>query len=126
VEPVRAVARGYIQDRLNNPIHVPKHGTVKAVRLEAPPPSWSAASCKPIAAVPRRTPRRRGGSDITPFTDEQVNRIATTEPTLRDMLQQFRHSSTTSFTGREPGGGGRRQESGDRRQESGIRSQESS
>src|SRR5205823_7214796 len=28
---------GYIQDRLNNPVHVPKHGTVKAIRLEAPP-----------------------------------------------------------------------------------------
>ena len=29
---------GYIQDRLNNPIHVPNHGTVKALRLEAPSP----------------------------------------------------------------------------------------
>ena len=28
---------------------------------------------------------------IFPFTDEQVIRIARTEPTLRDMLQQFRH-----------------------------------
>src|SRR5205807_6100763 len=28
---------GYIQDRLNNPIHVPEHGTVKSLRLEAPP-----------------------------------------------------------------------------------------
>ena len=28
---------GYIQDRLNNPIHVPGHGTIKALRLEAPP-----------------------------------------------------------------------------------------
>src|SRR6266404_4014330 len=29
---------GYIQDRLNNPVHVPGHGTIKALRLEAPPP----------------------------------------------------------------------------------------
>src|SRR5207248_10060609 len=29
---------GYIQDRLNNPIHVPEHGTVKSLRLEAPAP----------------------------------------------------------------------------------------
>src|SRR5439155_13782684 len=29
---------GYIQDRLNNPIHVPGHGTLQALRLEAPPP----------------------------------------------------------------------------------------
>src|SRR5262249_29905022 len=28
---------GYIQDRLNNPVHVPGHGTLKALRLEAPP-----------------------------------------------------------------------------------------
>src|SRR5207245_9935539 len=30
---------GYIQDRLNNPIHVSGYGTVKALRLEAPPPA---------------------------------------------------------------------------------------
>src|SRR6185369_1110570 len=29
---------GYIQDRLNNPVHVPRHGTIKAIRLEAPAP----------------------------------------------------------------------------------------
>src|SRR5205823_9317981 len=29
---------GYIQDRLNNPVHVPRHGTIKALRLEAPAP----------------------------------------------------------------------------------------
>src|SRR5947209_9674578 len=28
---------GYIQDRLNNPVHVQGHGTVKSLRLEAPP-----------------------------------------------------------------------------------------
>src|SRR5437773_10235572 len=28
---------GYIQDRLNNPVHLPGHGTIKALRLEAPP-----------------------------------------------------------------------------------------
>src|SRR5438128_1465891 len=28
---------GYIQDRLNNPVHVAGHGTIKALRLEAPP-----------------------------------------------------------------------------------------
>src|SRR5437763_14147088 len=27
---------GYIQDRLNNPVHVPRHGTIQALRLEAP------------------------------------------------------------------------------------------
>src|SRR5207245_11326459 len=29
---------GYIQDRLNNPVHVPQHGTIKTLRLEAPSP----------------------------------------------------------------------------------------
>src|SRR5262249_49786775 len=28
---------------------------------------------------------------LFPFTPEQVDRVARTEPTLRDMLQQFRH-----------------------------------
>ena len=84
---------GYIQDRLNNPVHVPKHGTVKAIRLEAP-----------AADLVRRVVEARlrpclgelppGGEpvpEIFPFVDEQVTRIARTEPTLRDMLQQFRH-----------------------------------
>jgi hypothetical protein len=84
---------GYIQDRLNNPVHVPKHGTVKAIRLEAP-----------AADLVRRVVEARlrpclgelppGGEplpEIFPFGDEQVTRIARTEPTLRDMLQQFRH-----------------------------------
>ena len=30
-------------------------------------------------------------STIWPFTEEQLDRIARTEPTLRDMLQQYRH-----------------------------------
>src|SRR5438552_17381942 len=29
---------GYIQDRLNNPVHVPEYGTIQALRLEAPLP----------------------------------------------------------------------------------------
>ena len=42
---------GYIQDRLNNPVHVPQHGTVKAIRLEAP------------AAGPRAARSSRPGCD---------------------------------------------------------------
>jgi hypothetical protein len=83
---------GYIQDRLNNPVHVPRHGTVKALRLEAPPPDLVRrvveARLRPVLdEVP-------GGADLPdlfPFADEQVARVAGTEPTLRDMLQQFRH-----------------------------------
>jgi hypothetical protein len=83
---------GYIQDRLNNPIHLPHHGTIKTLRLEAPSPELVRhiveARLRPaleqlpdFASLPR----------IFPFTDEQIERVARTEPTLRDMLQQFRH-----------------------------------
>jgi hypothetical protein len=83
---------GYIQDRLNNPVHVPGRGTVKAVRLEAPPAELVArvvearlrpalAELAPSQALPA----------LYPFSMELVRQIAATEPTLRDMLQQFRH-----------------------------------
>lgn len=83
---------GYIQDRLNNPIHVPRHGTLKALRLEAPP----AELVRQVVEARLRSIHEDiadGGelSPIYPFTDEQVIRISRTEPTLRDMLQQCRH-----------------------------------
>src|SRR5262245_44876153 len=84
---------GYIQDRLNNPVHVPKHGTVKAIRLEAP-----AAELVQRVVEARLRPclgelpaSGEPVPEIFPFGSEQVMRIARTEPTLRDMLQQFRH-----------------------------------
>jgi hypothetical protein len=83
---------GYIQDRLNNPVHVPKHGTVKALRLEAPPAELVRrvveARLRPCL---EELPDGEPFNEITPFTDDQVMRVAGTEPTLRDMLQQFRH-----------------------------------
>jgi hypothetical protein len=83
---------GYIQDRLNNPIHVPGHGTIKALRLEAPPPEL----VRRVVEARLRPLREELGewselSTIYPFTDDQVLRVSRTEPTLRDMLQQFRH-----------------------------------
>jgi|GEM_PF-233362 len=83
---------GYIQDRLDNPVHVPKLGTVKAIRLEAPP-----ADLVRQVVEARLRPcldELAAGetySDIFPFAEEQVSRVAATEPTLRDMLQQYRH-----------------------------------
>jgi hypothetical protein len=83
---------GYIQDRLNNPVHVPGHGTINALRLEAPP-----ADLVERVVEARLRPTLEELPDFTeltpiyPFTAEQVVRIAKTEPTLRDMLQQFRH-----------------------------------
>jgi hypothetical protein len=83
---------GYIQDRLNNPIHVPRHGTIKALRLEVP-----SLECVRKVVEARSSgsldelPEKSSFPEIFPFTEEQVQRIARTEPTLRDMLQQFRH-----------------------------------
>ncbi len=83
---------GYIQDRLNNPIHLPSHGTLHALRLEAPGPDL----VKRVVEA-RLRPALEQVADLAslppafPFSDEQIERIARTEPTLRDMLQQFRH-----------------------------------
>ncbi|MFL5339320.1 MAG: hypothetical protein ACJ8F7_04055 [Gemmataceae bacterium] len=83
---------GYIQDRLNNPIHVPEHGTVKALRLEAPSPELVRRVVEArLRPALEELPDFNELSDIFPFTDEQVVLHARTEPTLRDMLQQFRH-----------------------------------
>ncbi len=83
---------GYIQDRLNNPVHVPEFGTIQALRLEAPAPEL----VKRVVEQ-RLRPSLEELADfdqlpaIFPFTEEQIQRVAITEPTLRDMLQQFRH-----------------------------------
>ncbi|MCS6852380.1 MAG: hypothetical protein NZ700_14545 [Gemmataceae bacterium] len=83
---------GYIQDRLNNPVHVPGHGTIKALRLEAPPPPLVRRVVEArLRPTLQELPDAADVSPIFPFTEEQVTRIARTEPTLRDMLQQFRH-----------------------------------
>jgi len=83
---------GYIQDRLNNPVHVPGHGTIKALRLEAPSPDLVRRVVQArLRPALEELPDHADLSPIFPFTDEQVTRVARTEPTLRDMLQQFRH-----------------------------------
>jgi hypothetical protein len=83
---------GYIQDRLNNPVHVPGHGTLKALRLEAPAPELVR---RVVAARLREVHAGLPEQDVLPesypFSVEQVLQVARTEPTLRDMLQQFRH-----------------------------------
>lgn len=83
---------GYIQDRLNNPIHLPNHGTLQALRLEAPPADLVRrvveARMRPAL---EQLPELAELPECFPFTPEQVERIARTEPTLRDMLQQYRH-----------------------------------
>ena len=82
---------GYIQDRLNNPIHVPEHGTIKTVRLE-PPSHELVRRIVEVRLQPTRAELPDAGElqSLFPFNEEQVQRVAKAEPTLRDMLQQFR------------------------------------
>ncbi len=83
---------GYIQDRLNNPIHLPNHGTLKTLRLEAPPLELVRAIVEArLRPALEKLPDAAELSPIFPFTEEQIALVARTEPTLRDMLQQFRH-----------------------------------
>ena len=83
---------GYIQDRLSNPVHVPQHGTIKTLRLEAPSPELVRRIVEArLRPALEELPDFADLPSIYPFTDEQITRVAKTEPTLRDMLQQFRH-----------------------------------
>ncbi len=83
---------GYIQDRLNNPIHLPEHGTLKALRLEAPPPELVRRIVEArLRPALEQSPDFSDLPAIFPFTPEQIERVARTAPTLRDMLQQFRY-----------------------------------
>ena len=83
---------GYIQDRLNNPVHVPEYGTIQALRLEAPPPDLVRRVVEQrLRPALEELPDCEGLAPIYPFSEEQIDRVARTEPTLRDMLQQFRH-----------------------------------
>ena len=83
---------GYIQDRLNNPIHLPNHGTLKTLRLEAPALDLVRRIVEArLRPALEKLPDFADLSPIFPFTEEQIALVARTEPTLRDMLQQFRH-----------------------------------
>src|SRR6185312_7277512 len=83
---------GYIQDRLNNPIHLPHHGTLKALRLEAPGLDLVRRIVEArLRPALEKLPDFADLPPIFPFNEEQIALVAQTEPTLRDMLQQFRH-----------------------------------
>ena len=82
---------GYIQDRLNNPIHLPNHGTLKTLRLEGPSPELVRRIVEArLRPALEELPDFEQLSPYYPFSLEQIERVARTEPTLRDMLQQFR------------------------------------
>jgi hypothetical protein len=94
---------GYIQDRLNNPIHVPRYGTIKALRLEAPSPDLVRRVVEArLRPALEELPDFAELSPLFPFHEEQVTRVARTEPTLRDMLQQFRHLFDHLVFGADP------------------------
>ena len=94
---------GYIQDRLNNPVHLPGHGTLQALKLEAPP-----ADLVRRVAEARLRPALEQLPDwgtlpaLFPFVPEQIERVAQTEATLRDMLQQFRQAFDSLVFRTEP------------------------
>ncbi len=93
---------GYIQDRLNQPLHVPGHGTIHALRLEAPPVELVKRMVEArLRAIHASLVDSRELSPIYPYTADQVARIATTEPTLRDMIQQFRRLFDLTVFGSE-------------------------
>ncbi len=93
---------GYIQDRLNNPVHVPKHGTVKALRLEAPAGRPGAPRGRGApAAVPRGTAAGRTGAGHLPVRGRAGAR-ASRAPSRRcaTCSSSSATCSTTSCTGR--------------------------
>jgi len=104
---------GYIQDRLNNPVHVPGHGTIKALRLEAPLPNWCGAVGR--ARLPL-VPGGSAGSERTVghFSVHRgaVSRVARTRadaarhapavPPLFDHLVLWRGRSPRSLTAESP------------------------
>src|SRR5206468_370738 len=68
------------------------HGTIKALRLEAPPADLFRRVVEArLRTVCDDVPDKDELTPLYPFQEEQVERIAQTEPTLRDMLQQCRH-----------------------------------
>jgi hypothetical protein len=82
---------GYIQDRLNNPIHLPGVGSLQSLKLEAPPADMVfrvvEERLRPILA---QMPEAEQLPPTFPLMPDQIERVAATEATLRDMLQQFR------------------------------------
>ena len=106
---------GYIQDRLNNPVHVPGHGTIKALRLEAPPADLVhkvvEARLQPVlaelsdkAAVDARSFRsRRAGDAGRPHRADPARHAPAVPPAVRP--PRLRRSAEDGVrSGRDAGG----------------------
>ena len=78
---------GYIQDRLNNPVHLPGHGTLSSLKLEAPPPALVRSVVEARLRPALDGLADHGLAPCFPFSPEQIEQVARTEATLRDMLQ---------------------------------------
>jgi len=93
---------GYMRDRLTNPVHLPGKGTIQALRLDPPPPELVRMV---VEARLRALHSSHGCFSFLPacfpFQLEQIDRIARTEATLRDMLQQFRQLFDALVFGQE-------------------------
>ena len=92
---------GYMRDRLTNPVHLPGQGTVQALRLDPPAPEL----VRMVVEARLRGIHSSHGCfsylpPFYPFQLEQIDRIARTEATLRDMLQQFRQIFDTLVFGK--------------------------
>lgn len=93
---------GYMRDRLTNPVHLPGQGTIQALRLDPPAPELVRLV---VEARLRALHSSHGCFSFLPpcfpFQPEEIDRIARTEATLRDMLQQFRHRFDALVFGQE-------------------------
>ena len=82
---------GYMRDRLTNPVHLAGMGTVQSIRLDPPHPTLVRLVVEArLKNIHASHPIFATLPACFPLELEQIDRIARTESTLRDMLQQFR------------------------------------
>lgn len=82
---------GYMRDRLTNPVHLPGLGTVQSIRLDPPHPTLVRMVVEArLKNIHASHPSFATLPPCFPLEPDQIDRVAKTESTLRDMLQQFR------------------------------------
>lgn len=82
---------GYMRDRLTNPVHLPGLGTVQSIRLDPPHPTLVRRVVEArLKNIHASHPSFATLPSCFPLESAQVDRVARTESTLRDMLQQYR------------------------------------
>ena len=82
---------GYMRDRLTNPVHLPGMGTLQSIRLDPPHPTLVRMVVEArLKTIHSSHPCFSSLPPVFPLEATQVERVAKTESTLRDMLQQYR------------------------------------